>query len=417
MNLGESMRRWRKVVALAGAAPESTETVALAQTARLWILGLGWRFGMSAEEAEAIVAEGKATAEQTGDLTSRALLNVPYGIILAAAGQVERHVELCFEALRLADESGVRTVQLEARSMLYGLWLNGRLTECLTVAEEGIELTGGDPTTGLSFANLRSRLAFFTWFRGFVLASIGRLDEASSDIERAIGISRDQDDVEMLCRGRNAQVWLARYTGEAQLAVERGRQAVEIAEAIGSPFTLVHSYEALGLVHLLTGEWNEALAACEQAHGIVLERGANREFLPRILTSFAEAHLGRGDVGAARRTAHEAVQLARDDRFRLFEVGAELTLGRVLLQTGGAEDGEAEAVLTHALALAEEIEARSEEPLIRLELAELARLTGDEAALRRELQEAHRLCSEIGATARVDQIARQLGLLASASSG
>jgi hypothetical protein len=199
------------------------------------------------------------------------------------------------------------------------------------------------------------------------------------------------------------------------LARDRGRQAVELAEAIGSPFTLVHSYEVLGLAHLLNGEWSEARGACEHARGIVLERGANREFMPRMLASHAEAYLGTGDIAAARQTAEEAVQVARDGRLRLFEVGAELTLGRVLLRTGGARDGAAEAVLAHALVLAGQIEARSEEPLIRLELAELAGLMGNEVARRHELQEAHRLFSEVGATARAEQATRQLDVLMSAS--
>ena len=55
------------------------------------------------------------------------------------------------------------------------------------------------------------------------------------------------------------------------------------------------------------------------------------------------------------------------------------------------------AALSRALALAEEMEARSEEALVHVELGELARLIGDDAGRERELREAHRLFAEIGA--------------------
>jgi len=46
---------------------------------------------------------------------------------------------------------------------------------------------------------------------------------------------------------------------------------------------------------------------------------------------------------------------------------------------------------------------------LSLERAELARLIGDGAARERALREAHRLFTEMGATARAEQMARQIG--------
>ena len=52
--------------------------------------------------------------------------------------------------------------------------------------------------------------------------------------------------------------------------------------------------------------------------------------------------------------------------------------------------------------------AKSYEPFLHVERAELARLTGDERARERELREAHRLFLEIGAPIRAEQVAREL---------
>jgi hypothetical protein len=54
--------------------------------------------------------------------------------------------------------------------------------------------------------------------------------------------------------------------------------------------------------------------------------------------------------------------------------------------------------------------AKSYEPFLHLERAELARLTGDEAARERELGEAYRLFTEIGAPIRAAEVAKELGL-------
>jgi hypothetical protein len=53
-------------------------------------------------------------------------------------------------------------------------------------------------------------------------------------------------------------------------------------------------------------------------------------------------------------------------------------------------------------------DAKSYEPFLHVERAELARLVGDEATRERELREAHRLFTEIGAPIRAAEVAKEL---------
>src|SRR2546430_10380298 len=53
--------------------------------------------------------------------------------------------------------------------------------------------------------------------------------------------------------------------------------------------------------------------------------------------------------------------------------------------------------------------AKSYEPFLHVERAELARLNGDDAARQRELREANRLFLEIGAPIRAQEVAREFG--------
>jgi hypothetical protein len=75
---------------------------------------------------------------------------------------------------------------------------------------------------------------------------------------------------------------------------------------------------------------------------------------------------------------------------------------------------EIEATLGETDAWLEMSGAKSYEPFLHVERAELARLSGDEAAREQELREAYRLFTEIGAPIRAAEVAKELGLSATA---
>jgi len=84
---------------------------------------------------------------------------------------------------------------------------------------------------------------------------------------------------------------------------------------------------------------------------------------------------------------------------------------RALRQSQGVDaTREIEAALAEADAWLEMSGAKSYEPFLHVERAELARLSGDEAIRQRELREAHRLFTEIGAPIRAAEVAKELGL-------
>ena len=80
----------------------------------------------------------------------------------------------------------------------------------------------------------------------------------------------------------------------------------------------------------------------------------------------------------------------------------------LLGSAGAAARTEIETVLARALELARETGAKAYEPLVRIELAELARQSGDEDGRERELREAHRLFTEIGASGHAERLSAEL---------
>jgi tetratricopeptide (TPR) repeat protein len=401
---------WRKVRTLVETGlPESAETMTLGLTARIWTLRLAWRLGGTEEEAAAIFAEGKALAERAEDIRSLAMLTVAYAAIRGLTGHVEDWAELGSEALRLAEQAGDRGLQLAVRPPpTYALFMLGRLREALETIERGLELAAGDARLGADTLFV-SPYAWSVMTRSFLLAYLGRLPEAAEGLDSAMELARRHGDVEVLGYAHVNRAWLARQTGEVESALAHAGEGVDIAERMGNAYARTQAYSCLALAHLSRGDWDQAVEAGEQSLALSRERRTGLQFEPWTLATLAEAYLARGDRPRARATAEQAVALARGSHIKVFEPITLLSFARVLLASEGAgAEAEVKAALSRALALAKEMGARSEEPLVHVELGELARLTGDDAGRERELREAHRLFAEIGADRYAAALTREL---------
>jgi hypothetical protein len=128
-----------------------------------------------------------------------------------------------------------------------------------------------------------------------------------------------------------------------------------------------------------------------------------------VLAAMAAAHLGLGDRAKALAIAEEAIAVSRQLGTRFWELSPLLTRVRALRETQGIQaTKEIEVALAEADAWLEMSGAKSYEPFLHVERAELARLSGDDTARQRELREAHRLFVEIGAPIRAEQVAKEL---------
>jgi tetratricopeptide (TPR) repeat protein len=224
-----------------------------------------------------------------------------------------------------------------------------------------------------------------------------------------IKLARVSQRLHLLSTAHAIHVVRCDITGEVVPALEHGREAADYAERTGSPIARLFAYFSLGLANVLNGEWHDALEALRTALTIARER---RLLINEagMLAAMAAAHLGLGDRARALTLAEEGIEVCRRRGARLWEFSAQLTRIRALRESQGAQaTREIEAVLAEADAWLATSGAKSYEPFLHVERAELARLTGDGAARQRELREAHRLFTEIGAPIRAEQVARELG--------
>ncbi len=401
-----SLRHWRKVRELADALPDSEETAALGLSARIFALNYGWRLGMSHEEAEALFTEAERLAASVQDLWPRAILLITYGTIRATIdGQFRENARLARQAIALAEESGDPALYMVVSASSYAFFLIGEYGEGVANLDRAIDLADGDPTIGAGVAN-DCPLAFCLTFKGGILCDMGRLEEGGALIERGMKLAGEQGASETVGWSHMWSTWHAYWSGEPEKAMAHAQQALEIAERIGDSFSRTWSWFWLGCAAGMRGEWRQAVEAIERSQAISRERRTAVDSEGWCLVILGEAYLGLGEAELGLNLLREAVALMRS-REQAAEAVANVALARALLGSERlAAREEIESALERASELTRSTGMRSVEPMIHVELAELAHQGGDDEERREELREAHRLFTEIGATGHAERLAR-----------
>jgi hypothetical protein len=244
--------------------------------------------------------------------------------------------------------------------------------------------------------------------RGVVLSLTGRHREGGVELDRVIERARTSQQLTPLCLSHAFHVFRCQVTGEAAPGLAHGREAMNYAERMGSQVGRILADLGLGLANVLNGAWHDALAVLGTALTIGRERRIS-VVESGVLATMAAAHLGLGDRARALALAEEAIAVCRQRGTRLWEFSALLTRIRGRRETQGLQaTREIEAALAEADAWLEMSGAKSYEPFLHVERAELARVSGDEASRERELREAHRLFTQIGAPLRAAEVAKEL---------
>ncbi len=411
----QALLHWRKVRELADSLPESDESLGLGLAARISSLDYGWRLGISHEDAEAVFTEAEQMASRMGDIRSRAiLLSVYAGIRGLNDGDVGEMATLARQAIALAEESGDPALYMVAAGGSYALFNQGEYLEALAIVDRAIELADGDVTVGAGIS-VTCPYAYALIFKGGYSLYIGELEEGRGLLERGMKLAGEQGDLETRGWGHMWSTWHAFWSGEPETALAHAQQALEIAERIGDSFSRTWAWFFLGFAEGMSGRWKQAIEAVERSLAMARERRTAVEGDAWRLATLANSYLGLGESEHALELVHEALELSRRRGQPSIEAFASVVLARILLASAGTSaSGEIEEALGRALEHAGELGARSMEPMVHAELAELARQSGDRERRLRELREAHRMFTEIGAKGHAERLAGELGLLGSA---
>jgi class 3 adenylate cyclase/tetratricopeptide (TPR) repeat protein len=395
----EAIRRWRMATEQLDGVPATEDTRALGTWARARLLQIGSRTGMSLEEAERLVTEGRTLSEGLPDAEPLMAVTRFHTSVQLTHGQVRGALDGLIAIARQGDASGdpgLAAALWSGPAICYS-WV-GPVRDGLQAVEHVEALCGDDPNRGVEHQGY-SPITLSSTSYARLLAQAGRLRDAAIQLDAVVARARVRAEPEWVALALATYAPLADWTGEGNDVLARAGEALRITEDLGNAMFRIPALHGIGVAQLLDGQIEEALGTLEAALEETRTLNAGRFEEAAILAHQARARLAIGDAGAALHDAREAVTVSRHQGARLVECQALLTNAHVLRVTGDGDH--AAAVLKAATTLVNETGASTYEPFIT---EEVARLHPDETVLRQALD----LYRQIGATGHARRLESEL---------
>src|SRR5215813_95904 len=362
----QAIKHWEKVRRLMQDQPMSHADDALRIMASSQIAWLGWREGMTAEEATPYIAEALRWAREADDTMVPMLLFVDGRITVASGGSADTYVDRVKEALSLVKKghhAGRMATLNCALSQAYG-WA-GLLNEALIANDAAIE--GASDVEHFDHQFLGYRVSHWAVsLRGRILVRLGRFGEADSCFQDMLRIEDKLLDPTLQFIPHLGYVDLAWCRGDADLAKRHAARVAEIADRSGTAYLRVYAFACSGTAKGLAGDY--AGAAQDFVEGLAFVRTARASlgYEPELFASLADCHLQMGQPDLAVLAAKKAIDAARQRNTRLAECRASIIFAAALMaERGTTARSEAAELLKRAEALIERTGAVIYQPFLQ----------------------------------------------------
>jgi adenylate cyclase len=341
----QAIRHWHKVRSLKAGQSRSPEGDALRIAASSQIAWLGWREGMTSEEARPFIQEALEWAREIDDSMIPLLLFVEGRIAGASGGDADAYVSAVKEALALTGSrhGAGRVATLNASlSQAYG-WA-GLLREALTASDAA--LAGVPEVTDFEHQFLGYNVGHWIQsLRGRILVRLGRFEDARICFDHILAIDPALIDPTVQFIANLGYVDLAWCLGDAAMASEHAWRVVELAARQASPYLRAYSLACIGTAQGIAQSHKAAILSLGEGVKFVREVRVAMEIESEMLACIADSHLRSGDLAAAILKGREAIAVARDRNARLPECRATITLATALGATNDLEKLDEVAVL------------------------------------------------------------------------
>jgi predicted Zn-dependent protease len=256
-------------------------------------------------------------------------------------------------------------------------------------------LSGGEPI-----------LAVLLMLRAQLEAETGSVARAYAIADEALQVARERRLLESEGWACGLLAAIERMDGDVDRALPRGRRALEIAEQIGSAYSVAAALDQLANVLAHAGH-PESVELAERCLKVAREHNTCLESEAGHLAVLAEACIASGDPVRACTAAEEGFEVVQRRGTWHWGPTAALAHARAL-RAANAPPAEIRAALDRLETIARDICAPNYIPLATLERAALAERAGDGGARLAYLRHALQDFERIDAAFRVAQIRRQL---------
>jgi len=246
---------------------EDPAACTLAASAYVGLMGLGWRLGASVQEQDEFYSAGKRWAQRSGDLLLQIRIESGGSGQDMVVGRCDRALERAMNCEALArgveDERVVASLGFAAAYVWFQTGpfakARDRLDEMIAAAHKFGDLPspyGGEPL-----------LSVLLQMRAQLEAETGDLCRARGWLDESLRITREQSLPESQGWCSSAFGILDWIDGDTQFALPHTLKGVEIAERMGSRFSIVNALGSAAMVVAHSGDGPTALAMAHRGWG------------------------------------------------------------------------------------------------------------------------------------------------------
>jgi adenylate cyclase len=344
-DIAQAIREWQHVRQLMQGQPDSPQNNVLRSRASTQIAWLGWREGLTDEQAKPLIDEALSWARKSDPRMIPMLLFLEGRIHVASGGAADYYVERVRQALRMPggnDHPG-RRATLHA-ALCHALGWAGLLDEALSANTAALDEIGGiesldEQFLGYSVENWAISL------RARLLIRMARFAEARECLDRMLSIEKGALDPTVRFIAHMGSLEMASALGETGAAIEHARQIAAIAAEHPNAYLRVFALAAQGLSATIRGDFPAAIPAYNESLALSRASRAAMEYQSELLASLAECYLRIGQRADAREAAQEALAVARLQTTRLPQCRAYLTLAALGMESDLPDGEESSALL------------------------------------------------------------------------
>jgi adenylate cyclase len=352
-DIPQAITQWQHVRQLMQDQPDTPQNNLLRSRASTQIAWLGWREGLTDEQAKPLIHEALSWARGSDTRMIPLLLFLEGRIHVASGGAADYYVERVRQALRMPgghDHPG-RRATLNA-ALCHALGWAGLLREALEASTAALqEIKEIEPFDEQFLGYSVEHWA--TSLRARILIRMARFGEARDCLARMLAIEKRALDPTVRFIAHMGSLEMAAALGETGPALEHAEQVAAIAAEHPNAYLRVFALAAQGLAATIRVDFGAAIASYGESLALLRASRAAMEYQPELLASLAECHLRIGHREQAHEVATQALAVARSQTTRLPQCRAYLALAALAMESDLPDGHESSALLAQAEQLIE----------------------------------------------------------------
>ncbi len=340
--------------------------------------------GMAAPEVGHVYARARELCRQVGETPQ--LFPVLRGLweFYELQGDLQAARELAEQLLALAQRVGEEDVLLAAHNVMGDtlIWL-GEFASAREHLERGIALYDLQQHRSHAFLYGYDSGVHCLCFLAWALWYLGYPDQAQRRMDEALTLARELSHPYSLGFALGFAAWLHQLRRECSAAREDAEEEIALSNEQGFPLWTAWGTVVRGWALAEQGHGAEGIEQIRQ--GIAAWRGMGTELqLPYFLALLAEAHAKAGQLDEGMSVLSEALAAVQKAGERQHEAELHRLEGELLLKQEATDEQEAERCLRLAVEVARQQQAKSFELRAAMSLSRLWQQQG-KRALAREL--------------------------------